>query len=178
MKENIKALWRHINLSSVSLTSYVYCRNPLNPGYNVLPQIPQDGFLLHLEVLKNVDGAVSREGRKESYSAIARNETGHYMGSSTVLMEGLTDPEILETLACREGLSLATDLNISSVTLAFDCKNLITDLAKGSEGNNARLNKGLLRFNSCAFVHEGRRSNHETHLLVKHTLSLSQGRHV
>ena len=51
----------------------------------------------------NVDGVVSRYGMRGSFSAVARSETGDYIGSSTVMIEGLNDPEILETLACREG---------------------------------------------------------------------------
>ena len=51
----------------------------------------------------NVDEVVSRDGIRGSFSAVARSGTSDYMGSSRVMIEGLNDPEILETLACREG---------------------------------------------------------------------------
>lgn len=65
----------------------------------------------------NVDGVVSRNGTRGSFTAVARNSLGVYLGSSLVLVEGLRTPEILETMACREGLALAADLNLSHVKL-------------------------------------------------------------
>lgn len=53
---------------------------------------------------------------------------------------------------------------------------------RGSSGNNETIIKEIKHraqaFSSCSFDHEGRLSNVEAHSLRKHTLSLSQGRHV
>lgn len=93
------------------------------------------------------------------------------------------DPEILEALACREGLSLALDLNLTDIKLATDCKTLVSDISGGSNGKNAAVNKEIKQMSSafirCCFVHEGRLSNMEAHNLAKHALTLlSEGRHV
>ncbi|KAE8786178.1 hypothetical protein D1007_39962 [Hordeum vulgare] len=54
----------------------------------------------------NVDGAVCKAPPIGAISAVYRDEQGAYLGSSAVVFHGLTDPLILETLACREAQSL------------------------------------------------------------------------
>lgn len=84
--------------------------------YNTWIWIPPESGVCKI----NIDGAVSRDGIKGSFSVVAWNHTGDYMGSSAVMIEWLSDPGILKTLACREGLSLASDLNLSQVNIATD----------------------------------------------------------
>lgn len=52
----------------------------------------------------NVDGAVARDGSRGSISAVARSLSRVYLGSSGVMFESVSGPEILETVACREGV--------------------------------------------------------------------------
>lgn len=40
----------------------------------------------------------------EAISAICRDEHGFYLGSSAMNYHGMTDPNTLEALACREAL--------------------------------------------------------------------------
>ena len=40
-------------------------------------------------------------------AAIVRDSAGVFLGASAVVLEGITDAEIAEALACREGLALA-----------------------------------------------------------------------
>jgi hypothetical protein len=56
----------------------------------------------------NVDAALE---------AIARNDAGVFLGASTMVMAGVNDPEVLEAMACREGMSLADDLYLRQVTV-------------------------------------------------------------
>ncbi|KAE8791031.1 Tyrosine N-monooxygenase [Hordeum vulgare] len=42
---------------------------------------------------------------------------GAYVGSSAVIFQGTTDPETLETFACREALALADDLGVQKHTI-------------------------------------------------------------
>jgi hypothetical protein len=42
-----------------------------------------------------------------------------------VTTKGITDPEIMEAIACREGLTLASDLNLQHVRLASDCASVV-----------------------------------------------------
>lgn len=58
----------------------------------------------------NVDGAVARDGSCGSFSAVARYSSRVCLGSSAVMIEGVNDPKILQTMACRERLALAMDL--------------------------------------------------------------------
>jgi hypothetical protein len=40
---------------------------------------------------------------------------------STVTIEGVSEPTILKSLACREALALASDLNLYRFKVATDC---------------------------------------------------------
>ncbi|OEL34892.1 hypothetical protein BAE44_0004089, partial [Dichanthelium oligosanthes] len=47
------------------------------------------------------------------------------LGALVVVWKGITDPEALETMACREGLALANDLGLTKIKLASDCVNAL-----------------------------------------------------
>ena len=49
-----------------------------------------------------------------------------------MVLHGITEPEIAEVMACREGLALVADLMLTLVRLASDCANAIRSL----EGRN------------------------------------------
>ena len=57
------------------------------------------------------------------------------MGALAIIVSGLTDPGILEALACREALTLSQDLHIRRVSIASDCLRLVRDIAEGNRGN-------------------------------------------
>jgi hypothetical protein len=57
-----------------------------------------------------------------------------YLGASALIFPGITDPTILEALACREALALATDLGLSRFYVATDCKQVVDDIKEGSLG--------------------------------------------
>jgi ribonuclease HI len=62
-------------------------------------------------VLKiNVDAALSKNTSIAAMAAVARDDSGRFQGASVIVMEGVTDPETAEVLACREGVALADDL--------------------------------------------------------------------
>jgi hypothetical protein len=44
---------------------------------------------------------------------------GHFLGASVLIKEDLTDPEIVEAVACREAHALAADLMLQSLRLPF-----------------------------------------------------------
>ncbi|KAE8783458.1 hypothetical protein D1007_43117 [Hordeum vulgare] len=76
----------------------------------------------------NVDGAVCKAPTIGAISAVCRDEQGAYLGSSAVVFHGLTDPLILETLACREAQALGRDLLLQKIAVASDCLNAIQDI--------------------------------------------------
>ncbi|KAK1697446.1 hypothetical protein QYE76_014143 [Lolium multiflorum] len=73
----------------------------------------------------NVDAALSKNGSIAAVAAVARDAAGTFLGASAVASRGITDPETMEALACREGLALATDLNLQRLRLASDCANVV-----------------------------------------------------
>jgi hypothetical protein len=101
-----------------------------------------------------VDGAVSMIIDIGSYSAVCRSEEELYMGSSAMVCSGIIDPTILETLAYREALALAPDLNCREVVIASDCKGVVEDIQRGNGGSMKRSSGE--EFDSCSFIYEGR----------------------
>lgn len=55
----------------------------------------------------NVDGGLSRSGRVGVAVVVCKADHGLYLGSPTLVIPGVTEPSILEALACREGIALA-----------------------------------------------------------------------
>jgi len=76
----------------------------------------------------NMDAAKSKNSSSASVAAVARDISGFFLGASTVVFTGVSDPETLEILACREGLALASDLLISKARVASDCVNAVNSL--------------------------------------------------
>jgi hypothetical protein len=130
----------------------------------------------------NVDVAVSKVGDKGVGAAFCRDHSGLYMGASPVVYTGITDPAVLEALACREALALALDLGISHLLVASDCKTVVNDISDGSMGRYgsiiAEINARTSQFNGCKFIFEGRSSNFEAHNLARFVLSLDSGRYL
>ncbi|OEL15750.1 hypothetical protein BAE44_0023233, partial [Dichanthelium oligosanthes] len=73
-----------------------------------------------------------------------------FLGASVIVMEGLTDPEQVEAVACKEGLALA----------------ILEIQARGRE------------FETVSFVHENRLCNFDAHRLARSSISRSCGRHL
>jgi ribonuclease HI len=76
----------------------------------------------------NVDTALSKNTSKGALAAVARSADETFLGASVVVVEEFTDPEVLEAMACREGLSLAADLLLARFRVASDCRNVIKSL--------------------------------------------------
>jgi hypothetical protein len=104
------------------------------------------------------------------------------MGASVMVIEGITDPLILGTIACREALALAEDIALTKLLVGSDCASVVTDIRGGSMERNgsiiSEIRSRAATLSSCSFVHEGRASNFEAHSLARHALSFEVGRHV
>ena len=81
-----------------------------------------------------MDAATSKNSNQASVAAIARDNSGSFLGASTLVFSGVFDPETLEVLACREGLALASDLLFQKVRVASDCLNAIRSLQEDGMG--------------------------------------------
>lgn len=130
----------------------------------------------------NVDGAFSRGGETAAAMAFCRDASGIYVGASALVLGNINDSTVIEALACREGLALAADLNLASITIASDCQTLVTDIDQGSSAANGAIVREIQgrmgQFISCLIIHERRNFNFEAHNLAKHATSLGFGRYV
>jgi len=140
-------------------------------------QAPPDGFCKIM-----VDGAVSRAGNQGVVGGICRDQHGHYMGAAASVFLGITDPAILETMAYREALDQAADLNISKLSISSDCKGVVRDIVENKCGMNAsiirEINAQVFTFDTVRFLYESRRHNTDAHSLARATTSFSMGRHL
>ena len=103
------------------------------------------------------------------------------MGSSALVVEGVTDPASLEAMACREALALAEDLGIQNLVVASDCQQVVSDINKNARGMyGAIVSEINLRAPPlhCTFVFESRAVNVEAHRLAKFSFSRGPGHHV
>jgi hypothetical protein len=57
----------------------------------------------------NVDVAVAKTANMGAVGAVCRSDQGLYLGAAAMVFEGITQPAILEALACREGLALLAE---------------------------------------------------------------------
>ena len=103
------------------------------------------------------------------------------MGSSALVLFGFCDAATLEAIACREAIALAEDLNQHHYIVASNCKQVIDDIARGSQGDYGVIIKEIRSRSppsTSSFTFEKREANVEAHKLAKFPLSLPPGRHV
>ena len=76
----------------------------------------------------NVDAALSKNSDIAAMAAVARDETGMFLGASALVVEGTTSPEVAEAMACREGLALASDLDLQKIRIVTGCVNVVKNI--------------------------------------------------
>jgi hypothetical protein len=130
----------------------------------------------------NVDAALSKNTSTTPAAAVARDASGIFLGASSVVIQGIIDPETIKVLVFREGLALANDLSLRRVRIASDCANAVRSLAYDILGVYSHIVKEIkadpASFQGMEFVHEKREANHDAHVLARSTLFSSIGRHV
>ena len=130
----------------------------------------------------NVDAALSKNSNLAAVAAVVRGEPGVFLGASSVVLQGINDPEMLEAIACREGMAVAADLLLHRLKVATDCINVVRSL----EGEGLGAYRHIVReikaragdFREVQFAHEGRQANVDAHNLARSSLYLGLGRHV
>jgi ribonuclease HI len=78
---------------------------------------------------------MAKTGQGGAVGVVCRSETGMFLGASTLTVDGIVSPTVMEALACREGLALAQDLNIQKVMVATDCLTVVNDMARPFVGS-------------------------------------------
>ncbi|RLM58634.1 hypothetical protein C2845_PM18G09120, partial [Panicum miliaceum] len=130
----------------------------------------------------NVDAVTSKNSATASIAAVARDDSGAFLGASTVTVTGMSDPETPEVPACRGGLALASDLLLQKVRLVSDCANAVRSIqgeGLGPHGHIIReITATMKNFPRIEFIRERREANQEAHMLARGALFDSCGRRV
>lgn len=80
----------------------------------------------------NVDASTLKNSNISVAATVARDGAGNFLGASTLVLEGIIDAEMVEAIACREDLALASDLSLQNLRVASDCANAVRSiLGKG-----------------------------------------------
>ena len=128
----------------------------------------------------NVDAAVRANRGRGVAAVVCRDQAGRFQGASGIVINGINDPSTLEALAVQEALSLAEDLNLRMIHIAFDCKVVVDDIKHIEPTSYGAILHEIIdhscSFISCTFGHEFRLSNFEAQNLAKHVLKLGVGR--
>ena len=91
------------------------------------PRAPPRGYAkIH------VDASVAKSKLRGEESAVCGDDDGRYLGSSSLVIQGIIDVATLEAMACREVLALAEDLMIQNVIIASDSKQVVNGIERGS----------------------------------------------
>ena len=114
---------------------------------------------------------MSKNTGRAAAAAIARDGAGNFQGASVLIIQGITDSESMESIACREGLALASDLAVRRFMLSCDNFSVVRNIKGGSMGAYGHIvqeiNARVGAFVSSEFVHEGRASNVDAHVLAR-----------
>lgn len=130
----------------------------------------------------NVDAALSRNSERGAVAVVCRDYTGLFLGASAVVIQNPCDPEILEAMACSEGLSLALDLNLQKVQISTDCMATVKHVGEAFLGpskvivEEIKMKLQMIPFSEV--IHERRNCNLEAHMLAKAATALVCGRHL
>jgi ribonuclease HI len=66
-------------------------------------------------------------------------------------IDGITNPEVLEAMACTEAQSLVADLQLSNIQVSSDCLTVIKEIIAGVErGKHSMIIKEVLSRRSCS----------------------------
>jgi ribonuclease HI len=138
---------------------------------------PPEGFAKF-----NVDAAVAKNTGGGALGVVCRSAGGVFLGASSLVVAGISDPATLEALACRETLALAEDLNIQKMVVASDCLQVINNIHGDFGGSYSMVTREIKvkasSFSDVRFRHENRASNSEAHRVARSFVSSTTGRQV
>lgn len=130
----------------------------------------------------NVDAALAKTRPGGAVGVVCRDGAGVFLGASTPTIGGITDPTILEAIACREALMLAQDLQLRRVTVATDGLVVVNDLVQPCAGRYSMVLNEIMSlktsFVQSSFRHENRASNGEAHRLARSATMADLGHRV
>lgn len=127
----------------------------------------------------NTDGAVRQVQRRAGVGVVAREHSGAFLRGRCIKYEAITDPCIIELLACRDAMAMAIEDGYSNVILETDCQTVCT-LWKAEENRSVgahviREMKLFLRhFQGFILQHVGREANGAAHRCAREALMLDE----
>src|SRR4051812_27257676 len=95
--------------------------------------------------LKTMTGHMVDEHGVCVVSAICRDERGVYQGSSSLVLPGALDKTPLDTIACREGMALAEDLQLQRIVISSSNSLVVNEIVEKGGGKQATIIQGLHR---------------------------------
>jgi hypothetical protein len=81
-------------------------------------------------VKMNVDAALRKSSPGGAVAVVCHRADGFFLRASSLTVEGISEPSVLEAMACQEALALAQDLHVQRITVASDCLAVISDMAR------------------------------------------------
>jgi hypothetical protein len=115
---------------------------------------PSSGF-----VKINVDVAMSKNISQAATAVVTQDDDGNYLGSSALVVEVHTNPEVMEAVVCHDGLTLASDLGLHSFRIESAYANVVRSLLGEGLGRYGpigwEINVRRRCFIRAEFIHEG-----------------------
>lgn len=130
----------------------------------------------------HVDSGVARSKTSGAVVVVVcRDNAGNFLGSSALVINGVTNAAALEAMSCRDPLALSEDLHLHSFIVASDAKQAISNTTIGTDGLHgliiAVIRTLSVGFN-CTFLNESRVANYEADRLARFSHSLNHGLHL
>ena len=88
------------------------------------------------------------DGTHGAVVVVGRDQRGNFLGASAITFRYIAEPTTLEASAVREGLSIAEDLFVTQIQVAWDCLTVVKDITHNSSATYG------------AIVHEIRERSH------------------
>jgi ribonuclease HI len=127
----------------------------------------------------NMDTAMEKSTAGGAVGVVYSSVMGEFMGASALTMPGISDPFVMEALACREAMALAHDLNLQNITVETDCLSLITALEHPYAASFSKVLEEVKEdarlFSRASFRHENWASKSDAHRFARFSISSEVG---
>jgi ribonuclease HI len=173
-------LTTHMFIQSFLRDLAISCPNKVSVKKGSMPRPPKWIPPAAGCVKLNVDAALAKSRTGGAVAVVCRSEQWGFMGASSLTVDGLSDPAVLEAMACREALALVQDMQLQKITVASDCLSVINNLSTTFCGSYSmvleEIKETASQFAVASLRHENRVSNSEAHRLARFATSSSVGR--
>ena len=127
----------------------------------------------------NTDAALDVVGGVAATGVVVRDDSGSFVTAELRKYNHLTDPGLVELLACRDAIFLARDRGWTHVEIETDCQSVVTawskDQMQRSAGSTVVLEMKALvsSFQGFSLVFARRECNKAAHVCAREALSIN-----